>query len=378
MEEVRPRALTKGKTMRRNLACLAIFGLGLGCSDGSSGGASVPLADLPPKLADVLCTTYENCFGPLFAWFTNGSDCVTITEQRVRNGTFALLQREIDAGKASYDPSKVQACLDSLRARTCAQLLERDSEACLAALDGKVELGGDCTLDEDCKGKAICRSVSGTCPGQCAPLLAAGQACTQDSDCQDGLQCSSETKLCVQPVGEGQSCENGAPPCGPGLLCLGKDDSKKTPGTCKLPSAAFASASGSACDPTAGQLCQLDSACVAESVSLATVSISWVCMPNGTYAAGADCKPGFPDACASGTYCKTGTGLAALSGTCTSLPPVGQPCASGIYSCQSGAVCAAGTCQNYAANGVSCTGDAMCYSGYCGPSKGCEARLPCK
>jgi hypothetical protein len=363
----------------RHLACLAIIGLGIGCGDGGSSGPAIPLADLPPRLANVLCTTYRNCVGPIFQWFMNGSDCVSVTEQRIRNGTFALIQGEIDAGKVVYTPAKVQACIDSLAARTCAQLLDRDSEACLAALDGKVELGGACTLDEDCKGKAICKSSTGTCPGQCSPLLAAGQACSQDSECQDGLQCSSETKQCVQPVGAGQACEYGSPPCGPGFLCLGKDDSKKTPGTCKTPTEAFSSAPGSACNPSTGLLCQDGSACVADKVSLAPVSIDWVCVANGTYAAGADCKPGFPDACASGTYCKTGTGLTALSGTCTSMPGAGQACVSnGTLQCQPGAVCVSGTCQNFAANGVSCTGDAMCYSENCGPSGGCEAKLPCK
>ena len=310
--------------MRRkslSFMCLAILGLGIGCSgsDEKAGSAtSIPLSDLPPKLAAVFCTSLRNCYGPVFEWFMNGSDCVSVMEQRIRNGTFALLQGEIDSGKVAYDPSKAQACLDSQSARTCAQLLDRDSDVCLAALDGTVELGGACSLDEDCKGKALCKSASGTCPGQCAPLLAAGQACSQDSNCQDGLQCSSETKLCVQPASAGQRCEYGSPPCGPGSLCLGKDDSKKSPGTCKTPEEAFASAPGSACDPSTGLLCQDGSSCVADSFTVASLSINWLCVPTGTYAAGADCKPGFPDACASGSYCKTGLG--ALSGTCTTMP----------------------------------------------------------
>jgi hypothetical protein len=192
------------------------------------------------------------------------------------------------------------------------------------------------------------------------------------------LQCSSETKLCVQPVGEGDDCEYGAPPCGPGLFCWGKDDAKKVPGTCKPAGDAFSATAGGPCDLTAGQLCRQGSSCVADSLSLALSQISWLCVPTGSYAAGAECKPGLPDACASGTYCKTGTGLAALSGTCKPIPSVGQACASGFTPCQPGAVCVSGTCQNLVANGVSCTGDAMCYSQHCGASGGCEARLPCR
>jgi hypothetical protein len=37
-----------------------------------------------------------------------------------------------------------------------------------------------------------------------------------------------------------------------------------------------------------------------------------------------------------------------------------------------------GLCQILVANGVSCTGDGMCYSEKCGTSGGCEAKVPCK
>ena len=360
---------------RRALIGLLLVGLGLGCGEGDK---SIPLGELPPKLALAMCTAFQNCYGPVFDMFLNGADCVALTEQRVRNGTFPMLQGEVDQGKVVYHGNQAQACLDSLTSRTCAQLLERDSAACLAALDGAVPLGGACTLDEDCQGKALCKSSTGTCPGQCSALLVAGQACSKDSDCQDGLQCSSVTKLCVQPATAGQSCEYGSPPCGPGLLCLGKDDNNQTPGTCKTPAEALSAPAGAACDASNGLLCQSGSSCVANGVTLAPASIDWLCVTTGSYPPDGSCKPGFPEACAAGNYCKTGSGLAALSGTCTTIPASGEACGSGLSQCQPGAACVAGTCQNPVANGVNCTGDAMCYSEFCGTSGGCEAKLPCK
>jgi hypothetical protein len=339
---------------------------------------TIPLDELPPKLAQALCAAFENCYGPVFELFLNGGDCVTVTEQRIRNGTFPMLAGELAQGKIAYDGAKAQACLDSIASRTCAQMLERDSAACLAALDGTVTSGGACSINEDCKGEALCKSSSGTCPGQCVPLLVAGQACAEDGDCQSGLQCSSETHLCVVPAGAGQACEYGSPPCGPGLLCLGKDDDKRTSGTCKTPADALSAAPGAACDPTNAQLCQVGSSCVADSLDILQLSISWLCVATGSYPAGGDCKPGFPEACASSTYCKTGTGLLALSGTCTAIPAAGQACGTGMSKCQPDAVCVADVCQKLVGNGVSCTADAMCFSGYCGPSGGCEPRLPCK
>jgi hypothetical protein len=356
------------------------MGSGVGMDGGGGGGSSgIPLSELPGKLADSLCAAYQNCYGPIFAVFLNGADCSAVTLQRIQNGSFPQLQGKIDQGKIRYDGSKAQACLDSLSVRTCATMLERDSPECLAALDGTVDIGGACDLDEDCKGKALCKSSSGTCPGQCTSLLVAGQACAQDSDCQDGLQCSTETKLCVLPAGNDQPCEYGSPPCGPGLLCLGKDDTNKKSGTCSSAAQAFSGVAGGACDPTLGQLCQVGLSCVADSYSVAAGTINWQCLATGSYAAGGACKPGLPDACTAGNYCKTGsTGLAVLSGTCAAIPGSGESCATGLTQCRPGAACVSGTCQNLAANGVSCTGDAMCYSGKCGTGGGCEANVPCK
>lgn len=388
------------KPWQGTMAGLLALGLGSACGGSSSGmpgggtpdgggpmpdaeslvpdaAGSIPLTELPPQLARSLCLAFETCYGPLFDLFLNGTDCVSITEQRIRNGTFPLLAGGIDQGKLVYDGTKAQACLDSVAARSCAQMVQRDSPECLAALDGTVPLGGSCVLDEECVGKALCKSTSGACPGQCAPLLVAGQACTKDGDCQDGLVCSPETKLCVLPAGEGQACEYGAPPCGPGLLCLGKDDDQQASGTCITPATALAGVEGGPCEPTQGQLCQSGLACVALDISLLPATITWQCLRVGSYVAGGDCKPGFPDACATGNYCKTDKVLRPLDGTCTPVPVAGEPCGTGSQ-CQPGAACVAGVCQNLVANGVSCTGDAMCLSEYCGVSGGCEARLPCK
>jgi len=362
---------------KRLAVVLLALGMAGGCGDSDK---AIPLADLPPKLAQAMCSAYATCYGPVFELFLNGTDCVSTTEQRIRNGTFSVLQGEIDQGKVVYDGSKAQACLDSLTARTCADMLERDSDECLAALDGTVPLGGACTLDEECQGRAVCKSATGTCPGQCVALLVAGQACVQDGDCQSGLLCSSETKLCVAPVAEGQACEYGAPPCGPGLLCLGKDDTAQTSGTCKTPAAALSAPPGGVCDPTAGQLCQAGSSCVLQSVDVLGGTTTWSCSSVGTYAAGGECKLGFPEACVAGYYCQAATAeiLFLLGGTCTLLPASGEACGTPLSQCQPGAVCVSGICQSLVANGVSCTADAMCWSGYCGSSGGCQPRLPCR
>lgn len=364
------------------VACLFLAGVINACDDdSSSSNSAIAFEALPAKYAAAACKAYQNCMGPAFELLFNGQDCNDLTAERLDNGTFSLLSKKIEQGTVAYDGKHAQACLDALSSLSCDGLLERDQPACLAALDGTVELASECDLDEECQGSALCQSSDGTCPGKCVALLSQGQACEADGDCDDGLLCSTETQLCVQPAGVEEDCENGAPPCGLGLLCLGKGDdvAPRTPGVCRDAATAMSATKGAECDPAAGVLCAPGSSCIAESFDAEATKIAWQCIETGSYLAGEDCKPGFPEACSTGNYCKTGTGLLALAGTCTAIPDAQQPCGTGFGAqCKPGAVCVAGLCQNYAKNGVGCTGDEMCYSEYCGTTGGCEPRLPCQ
>jgi hypothetical protein len=352
--------------LRTTAVSLWLTGFVFACSSSSSssgGGGGIPIEELPAKYAEAMCTAYENCFGPLFGVFLNGSDCTELTTTRLENSAFAQVKGKIDAGTVSYDGTKAQACLDVVSQLSCDDFLQRDQPECLAALDGTVVLGGACDLNEECKGSAICQSKDGVCPGKCVALLKAGQACGADGDCDDGLQCSKETKLCVRPSAVGESCEYGSPPCGPGRLCLGKDDAKQTPGACYDAKDAMSASDGQTCDPTSGILCVPGVSCVVDSVDLVAGAVVWRCVTTGTYKTGETCKPGIPDPCSSGNYCKPLVADLPVTGTCTAIPDPKQPCGTGFGAqCKTGAVCVAGLCENYAANGVDCTGDEMCYS----------------
>lgn len=366
--------------LRSSTLAILLVGSAYACESSTSTQASSGIAfeELPALYADAACEAYQNCIGPLFSLYLNGSDCSSLTAKRFENGTFSLIAKKIEQGTVQYAATQAQGCLDALRQLSCAQLLERDQPECLEALDGLVALGSDCDLSEECAGSALCQSSDGTCPGRCVALLSAGQACATDSACDDGLQCSKETKLCVKPATDGQDCEYGSPPCGPGLLCLGKDDDKQTPGTCHDAKAALSGAEGESCDPGAGMLCKSGLSCVAQSYDASAQVVVWSCVKTGTYKTGEACKPGAPEACSSGNYCQTSI-LDRLNGNCTAVPDAKQSCGTGFGAqCKTGAVCVAGLCQNYAANGVDCSGDDMCYSEHCGSTGGCAPRLPCE
>lgn len=339
--------------------------------------SEIALGDVPPKYAAELCSAYERCLGKeVYALFTNGTDCAKRTESRILNGEFPQFQAKVDAGKIRYEGKKMQACLDAIHARTCDALSERPIPECKAALDGTVAQGGECDLSAECAGATFCRSENGTCPAHCAALLVAGEDCQEDDHCASGLTCSGETRKCVAPAGLGEACEYGAPACAPGFLCLGKDDDAKTPGTCKSSSETFTGAEGEACDPRS-KLCKQGLSCAVD--TLTADGGTFKCVKTGGYAAGAACKLAFPDACATGSYCKAAGATLLVDGSCTALPTAGEACGANLFNagiCPANTACVAGKCQALAANGVSCFGDAMCYSEHCA-ANGCQAKLPC-
>jgi hypothetical protein len=368
----------------RTLGCVAIVLGAVGACGGStdtslSSGGALALSDIPPRYAAAYCTALQNCLGPLFTVAMGGTDCTAQTTQRIVNGDFSMFQSKVDAGKMTYDGSKAQGCIDAIAARTCDALDTRPIPACQSAIDGTISVGADCDLDAECKGGAsgaFCQSASGTCPGKCTALLVAGQTCTKNDQCASGLECSKLTTKCVQPSGAGAACEGAdQPPCANGLFCLGKDDTNKTAGTCKTQADVFTGAAGAGCDVKA-QLCVTGQSCALAAV--AGTTYTGTCVATGSYAAGAACKLGVPEACATGNYCKTAA-LTPFDGTCTALPQKGEDCGkpgSGDV-CGPNLVCVSRKCQSLVANGVSCVGNAECFSESC-VSGGCQAKVACK
>jgi len=74
---------------RTSAVSLMLIGLTFACSSSSTGGSgTISFDELPAKYAAAACTASQNCLGPLFPIFLNGSDCTDLTTQRLDNGTF--------------------------------------------------------------------------------------------------------------------------------------------------------------------------------------------------------------------------------------------------------------------------------------------------
>jgi hypothetical protein len=355
---------------------LALAALGSGCgSDDSEGGASsVPLAEVPAKFADAACEAIDACYGAETAWIFGGESCVTNLENQLEDG-LDTIEDGIDAGKVKYAGDKLEACLSEIRAQGCDVGEAIDGEACRAAIDGTVELGGDCDNDLECVGDAYCKS-SGACPGTCSAREAVGATCEMDSQCAAGLACAPDTQRCYELAGAGDLCGGSAgTACGPGLFCIGQEEQSGKQGNCRALSEVLTAATGATCDLQAGPLCASGVSCAIESFSGTTATMT--CLAE--VASGAACKISFPDMCPNGEYCDVPANM--LDGTCKVLPGEGAACAIAPFEtepslCAPYMRCDAGTCRARQPMGASCQTDEVCLSETCVAGK-CAADGAC-
>jgi hypothetical protein len=316
---------------------------------------------VPSELAGAACQALEGCYGALYDLVLPGEDCTAQVREQLSEAVTAL-EAAIEAGTARYRPSRMDDCLRELRRSDCGMDAAFASDACLAALDGTVELGGDCQSTLECEGDAFCQN-GGTCPGQCVATGAVGAVCDDDSECQPELDCSPEQR-CYAPPQEGASCGGSVPEsCADGAFCIGASEGAS--GECRAPDEVFTAGSGDACNILDGTLCEPGLSCTILGVQGTT--IQGECAPR--VAAGAACTLAVPDQCPVDQYCEV-TNRASFSGTCKAKPAAGQPCAPGPFDdsppqCAPNLRCDGGTCRARQPIGAACQSDDACRSENC-------------
>lgn len=259
-------------------------------------------------------------------------------------------QREITAGKVSYDPVAGAACEAAIQALDCTAL-SGDSglsvpATCDASLVGQVTTGGECFDSADCAdGYCTWELSTGTCPGTCQPFVQLNQPC-DGADCAPGLECDGTTGslICSAPSALGGSC-----PCQENLWC----DRSTLPNTCR----AFLPA-GASCIPN-GDPCTILTTCAGTPAT---------CQP--WLGAGATCDP-------ADFQCGLGYVCSATTDRCVSWPTLGQACEGFCLGSWCDLTAVTPTCQAQKADGATCIpflNGADCLSGSCSfTTSRCEA-----
>lgn len=346
-------------------------------TDGGAGGptGSVELDELPPLVAEALCTAYERCLGPLAAGTFVTQDCVGEQTKAFEDGSLNDLKKAVEGGKATYDPAKAGACLDAIKGLSCSSFDLDTVPACNDAVKGTVADGGDCESDEECAAVGSHCAIEAACPGKCTAGKPAGSPCETEEQCASGLECTV-AGTCAKPAARGEACEGDtSPSCQIGLACVGSDSG--SPGTCREPSDLFSEPVGSPCDLEASTLCVVGASCVVTGIG--ANGITSECKAG--VASGAACNLGAPDVCPDDEVCNLTieqlmTGQ--TEGKCVPLPGAGQPCseAFGAPSCSSGNRCVEGRCVAIQRIGGKCTDDSACYSDRCANGT-CQAPDAC-
>jgi hypothetical protein len=246
-------------------------------------------------------------------------------------------------------------------------------DACDEVFTGKVARGGDCAVDADCVGTALCKRRD-KCPGTCSALLKAGASCEKDDECEAGLSCAADG-TCTAPVQVDEVCGGTvAGDCMAGLACIGEDTSKGTAGKCTSSSDIFTERLGASCDIQAGKFCMEGLSCVA---SLANGMVSFTCKePVATDAA---CTFGVPSPCTGDQYCTADISKNQLNGSCMPLPAAGESCVSipGSAACAPGLECDIDQlCHPVNRLGQPCQSDDGCASKHCQSGK-CQRPMEC-
>lgn len=353
------------------------FGVALGvvslvfawsCGDDGSGSASEPtLEELPELLVEALCPEVESCLGADGSRILFGSGgCTERLAQQLEDGDFQATIAAVEAGRVRYDASKVRACLASFNGLGCSFQTRRSfaTDACIAILEGDVAVGGDCALDEECKGSAFCKRDGNRCPGTCTELLEAGEACTKDDECADGLACSN-SDLCIAPGRLGEDCGRASDaPCAAGLVCIGADTATARAGDCSDPEELYGAQLNEECDLETPLLCEDELACAV--VAPIEGEPRLACQERVDV--GDDCTFGAPSQCPEGSFC-SGLALDAgdLEGTCAELPDENDECnLNGGQACDDGLHCGGDNiCYGIGRLGDGCTIDDDCASTYC-------------
>jgi hypothetical protein len=331
---------------------------GTGVDAGFDAGFMGDVSDVPQLLANAVCAALEACDGAqLLTDSLNGETCADVTGNVFSARELSALADSIAAGRIVFDRSHMAACIASITTQGCSVQILRRPAVCEQAIKGKVALGADCVISEDCSGSSSFCAANAQCPGTCRASLNAGDPCTASEQCSSGTVCAtvSGVRQCVTPTNPGGDCGlDSTPLCKRGNTCT-PNAGVNVNDTCKSNLVVYALQDGQTCNPP-GAMCDRGLACTNTPTGL-------LCAP--VAAAGGACFRAQPSQCPAGQYCNAVTMTA---GTCVDLPEEGIACLpmTRAQRCAPNFACLGdGLCHLKGENTISCDEDAECYSGNC-------------
>ena len=345
-------------------------------ADDAGAETDSPDSDLPEPeelagmRADAICAALEACQGAdLLSQSMDGQPCAWKIGGVFANRNMAHFGDSVLAGRVIFRPDNATLCIEDLAATGCDVKASRWRQVCGSTVEGSVETGGQCVIDEECSDSAYCeRGADGTvCPGECVALKGENNSCTSSEQCEHGLVCFGGT--CEAPLLQEDDCTGAPELCRIGLLCLA--------GSCQPQANVYGAGPDEPCDPFTGELCSIEGqqplVCAEQPIGSA------LCRER--VAAGAVCRRSVPSQCPVGQYCEAEAGQ---EGNCKDLPGLYEECRpeNKDRRCGPGLVCdtyqsGGEACVPIKDNGGTCEGDASCFSGRCDDDLTCAPPPAC-
>lgn len=195
---------------------------GPGAVDAAAPGADAApagpgLDELAQPLAGALCPYLFQCcstddlqevFGDEGEPPADVAACVTsltpIMDEEVSD-----IAASVAAGRISYDPARMAACLEVIPEGSCASVNEVFDDVftfpgCQPPFAALVELDGACASDQECK-SGYCPGRVDDEPGACAERPGEGEKC--EFDCADGFTCDDIGSTCIPQRADGETCD---------------------------------------------------------------------------------------------------------------------------------------------------------------------------
>ena len=208
-----------------------------GDGDGDAGGdgdaplTSVAASDFCTTLTGLLCKAEQACCQAAGQRYESAEACL----QAENASCLSDIQPAALDARTGYSPTRAAEKLNELSAKlaSCDQAIGEwlvASDGLVAAFEGTVDAGGDCTPSGandaaallSCKGGSVCRVTPFPLVGTCGAEKSSGEGCVSELECSEGLRCDPPKALngqCSARLPDGQRCSDNSD-C-ESLLCAG-------------------------------------------------------------------------------------------------------------------------------------------------------------
>lgn len=179
-------------------------------------GPSVDELGLP--LAGALCPLLFECCstGDLDEVFEDEDEppadaaaCVIVLTP-VLGGELSDVAAAVAAGRMSYDPARMAACLEAIPDGSCGDLRSMFDDlltypGCQAPFAPLVDVGDPCGSNGECR-SGFCTDRVNEELGTCAELPGEGDEC--ELECAEGFTCDDIGSICIPRRAAGETCED--------------------------------------------------------------------------------------------------------------------------------------------------------------------------